>query len=106
MLDEAAARSYGPQTKAGEVLDWLKEEYGVGRGHATAFYGCSRTDRAFPRSTSAPPAVTVTSRSPCGSTASRPLQLTSPKPVVGGPACTCLDLRSLRFGRVCTASSP
>lgn len=21
------------------MLDWLKEEYGVGRGHATAFYG-------------------------------------------------------------------
>ncbi|MGC4747342.1 DUF4287 domain-containing protein [Micromonospora sp. DT201] len=30
---------YGPQTKAAIVVDWLKEEYGVGRGHAMAFYG-------------------------------------------------------------------
>jgi Domain of unknown function (DUF4287) len=39
LLDEAAARGYGPKTKAGEVVAWLAEEYGVGRGHAMALYG-------------------------------------------------------------------
>ena len=39
LLDEAAGRGYGPQTKASVVCDWLKDEYGVGRGHAMAFYG-------------------------------------------------------------------
>ena len=37
--DEAAARGYGPQTKAAVVVDWLREDYGVGRGHAMALYG-------------------------------------------------------------------
>jgi hypothetical protein len=36
LLDEAASRGYGPQTKAAMVVDWLQEEYGVGRGHALA----------------------------------------------------------------------
>jgi len=39
LLDEAAARGYGPATKAGEVLAWLRDDYGVGRGHAMALYG-------------------------------------------------------------------
>jgi hypothetical protein len=39
LLDEAAARGYGPDTKAAEVVAWLKEEYDVGRGHAMALYG-------------------------------------------------------------------
>jgi Domain of unknown function (DUF4287) len=39
LLDEAAGRGYGPDTKATVVVDWLKEEYGVGRGHAMALYG-------------------------------------------------------------------
>jgi len=38
LLDEAHGRGYGPGTKAGEVVAWLAEEYGVGRGHATAFF--------------------------------------------------------------------
>ena len=48
LLDEAAARGYGPTTKAGVVVDWLNEEYGVGRGHAMALYGVhqGRTCRA------------------------------------------------------------
>lgn len=25
-----------PKTKAGEIIDWLKEDYGLGRGHAMA----------------------------------------------------------------------
>lgn len=39
LLDEAADRGYGPTTTAGVVVDWLQEEYGVGRGHAMALYG-------------------------------------------------------------------
>lgn len=36
LLEEAAARGFGPATKAGEIVEWLGE-YGVGRGHAMAF---------------------------------------------------------------------
>lgn len=32
----ARARGYSPATKATEVTDWLKAEYGLGRGHAMA----------------------------------------------------------------------
>lgn len=39
LLDEAATLGFGPETKAGVVITWLKEEYGVGRGHAMALYG-------------------------------------------------------------------
>ena len=38
LLAEAVARSYGPQTKVGVVADWLSSDYGVGRGHAMAFF--------------------------------------------------------------------
>jgi hypothetical protein len=38
LLDEAAQRGYGPGTKATVVLDWLAADYGVGRGHAMAFF--------------------------------------------------------------------
>jgi hypothetical protein len=38
LLAEAAQRGFGPHTKAAVVVDWLKEEYDVGRGHAMAFY--------------------------------------------------------------------
>ena len=36
LVDEAHARGFGPETKAGEVLTWLKDDYGLGRGHAMA----------------------------------------------------------------------
>jgi hypothetical protein len=37
LVDEAKARGYdAPSVKAGTIVDWLKEEYGVGRGHAMA----------------------------------------------------------------------
>jgi hypothetical protein len=39
LLDEAATRGYGPTTKAAEVVTWLRDDYGVGRGHAMALYG-------------------------------------------------------------------
>jgi hypothetical protein len=37
LVDEARERGWsGPQVKAGDVVNWLKEEYGLGRGHAMA----------------------------------------------------------------------
>jgi hypothetical protein len=39
LVEEARERGLaGPDTKAGAVVDWLKEEYGLGRGHAMALY--------------------------------------------------------------------
>ena len=48
LLDEAESRGYGPQTKATVVVDWLKEEYGVGRGHAMALYGVLKNGPTVP----------------------------------------------------------
>ena len=39
LLEEARERGLGPTSTAGEVVAWLREEYGVGRGHAMAFFG-------------------------------------------------------------------
>lgn len=38
LLQEAADQGFGPTTKATAVADWLKAEYGIGRGHAMAFH--------------------------------------------------------------------
>lgn len=39
LLAEAAGRGLtGPTVKAAAVVEWLKEEYGLGRGHAMALY--------------------------------------------------------------------
>src|SRR5215217_6457639 len=39
LVAEATERGLaGPQAKAGPVVEWLKEEYGVGRGHAMALF--------------------------------------------------------------------
>ena len=46
--DEAAERGYAPQTKAGEVLEWLKSEYGIGRGHGMALYGVLKNGPTVP----------------------------------------------------------
>ena len=35
-IDEATARGYGAVTTAGEIIAWLAEDYGLGRGHAMA----------------------------------------------------------------------
>ncbi len=32
----ANGRGYGPDTKAGEIIDWLKADFDLGRGHAMA----------------------------------------------------------------------
>jgi hypothetical protein len=36
LLSLAAVSGYGPDTKPGAIIDWLKTEFGVGRGHAMA----------------------------------------------------------------------
>ncbi|MEU4743248.1 DUF4287 domain-containing protein [Actinosynnema sp. NPDC023658] len=38
LLAEAGERGYDATTKAGVVLDWLKADYGLGRGHGMALY--------------------------------------------------------------------
>lgn len=36
IVDLAHARGYDASTKAGEILEWLKEDYELGRGHGMA----------------------------------------------------------------------
>ena len=36
LVDEAHARGYDAQTKASEILAWLAQDYGLGRGHGMA----------------------------------------------------------------------
>ncbi len=36
LVDQAQARGFGPETKAGEILAWLADEHGLGRGHGMA----------------------------------------------------------------------
>lgn len=36
LLAEATKKGFDANTKAGEIVDWLKEEYDLGRGHAMA----------------------------------------------------------------------
>lgn len=36
LVDLAHARGFGPATKAGEVLEWLEDDFGLGRGHGMA----------------------------------------------------------------------
>lgn len=37
LIDEAKAKGFNkPETKAGDIITWLKEAYGLGRGHAMA----------------------------------------------------------------------
>lgn len=36
LVDEAHARGYDTSTKAGEILEWLKTDYELGRGHGMA----------------------------------------------------------------------
>jgi len=43
-----------PGVKAGAIVEWLKEEYGLGRGHAMAIYALLKGGRgAGPRQTKA-----------------------------------------------------
>lgn len=36
LLALAADRGYGPTTKSAEIVEWLKNDFGLGRGHAMA----------------------------------------------------------------------
>jgi hypothetical protein len=36
LIDEARARGFDGSTKAGEILEWLKTDYELGRGHGMA----------------------------------------------------------------------
>lgn len=36
LVAQAAERGYDSSTKAGVIVDWLKTEHGLGRGHAMA----------------------------------------------------------------------
>lgn len=35
-IELAAAKGFGPGTKSSEIVAWLGEDYGLGRGHAMA----------------------------------------------------------------------
>ena len=36
LISEAESKGFGPTTKAGPILEWLAESYGLGRGHGMA----------------------------------------------------------------------
>ena len=36
LLELAKQNGFGAETKAGEIVDWLKEDFDLGRGHAMA----------------------------------------------------------------------
>ena len=35
-VDLASEKGFGPGTKSGEIVTWLGDDYGLGRGHAMA----------------------------------------------------------------------
>lgn len=39
IIDLAASKGFTRETKSGEVVAWLKEELGIGHGHAAAMAG-------------------------------------------------------------------
>lgn len=38
LLAIAAKKGYSRETKAGDVIEWLQQDYDLGRGHAMALY--------------------------------------------------------------------
>lgn len=36
LIDIAHAKGFGKDTKTGEMIDWLKDDFDLGRGHAMA----------------------------------------------------------------------
>ncbi|MEV1294628.1 DUF4287 domain-containing protein [Pseudonocardia sp. NPDC049635] len=47
LVAEATARGFGPATKAGDIVAWLKAEYDLGRGHAMALAHVVRNGAAI-----------------------------------------------------------
>lgn len=47
LVAEATARGFGPATKAGDIVAWLKAEYDLGRGHAMALAHVVRNGTAI-----------------------------------------------------------
>ncbi len=39
----AKEKGFGPDTKAGEIVSWLKEDFGLGHGHAMALVKVIKT---------------------------------------------------------------
>jgi len=39
----AKAKGFGPETKAGEIVTWLKQDFGLGHGHAMAMVKVIKT---------------------------------------------------------------
>ena len=48
LLDEATTRGFDASTQATVVVNWLKDDYGLGRGHAMAFFGVLKNGLAVP----------------------------------------------------------
>jgi hypothetical protein len=36
LIDIASSKGFNKDTKSGEIIDWLKQDYDLGRGHAMA----------------------------------------------------------------------
>ncbi|QRY63401.1 DUF4287 domain-containing protein [Gordonia sp. PDNC005] len=36
LVEKATEQGFGPDTKAGPILEWLKNDYNLGRGHGMA----------------------------------------------------------------------
>ncbi len=48
LVDLATERGYGSGTKAGEILSWLAEDFGLGRGHGMALAHVIRNGPTIP----------------------------------------------------------
>lgn len=42
LVDLATARGFGAETKSGDILEWLKNDFGLGRGHGMALVHVSK----------------------------------------------------------------
>lgn len=61
--------------KAGTILEWLKEDYGLGRGHGMAIVHVIKKARPFPRNIWEQWEVTGTSPTRSGSTGKQPIRI-------------------------------
>ncbi len=50
LVELAAERGFGPGTRATPIVEWLKDDYGLGRGHAMAMvHVITKGDRIDPK---------------------------------------------------------